>query len=122
VGTIARRAGCPVDEDQWEWGCGFYPGMDPGQDQNGTAADFDHARADVEAAWRRLLPTLTETSFQEWRHQRNFTAWKYAMWETGKKLPTQLPGGRSRCYCGASIDIASARGHVRSAHSSSVEA
>jgi hypothetical protein len=29
VGSIARRAGCPVDVDKWEWGCGFYPGTNP---------------------------------------------------------------------------------------------
>jgi hypothetical protein len=46
IGTIARRTGCPVDVDQWQWGCGFYPGMDPGQGESGTAVDFDHARAD----------------------------------------------------------------------------
>jgi hypothetical protein len=32
------------------------------------------------------------------------------MWDAGMK-----PGGRSRCYCGASIDIASIPGHVRAA-------
>jgi hypothetical protein len=31
VGSIARRSGCPVDEPQWEWGCGVYPGMGPRQ-------------------------------------------------------------------------------------------
>jgi hypothetical protein len=25
VGTIAIRAGVPVDVDQWGWNCGFYP-------------------------------------------------------------------------------------------------
>jgi hypothetical protein len=67
VGMIARRSGCPVDVDQWEWGCGFYPGTEPGQGQGGTAADFEACRAEFEAAWKRLLPTLTEASFQEWR-------------------------------------------------------
>jgi hypothetical protein len=38
VGTIARRTGCPVDVEQWEWRCGFYPGMKPGHDRSGTAA------------------------------------------------------------------------------------
>jgi hypothetical protein len=60
VGTIARRTGCPVDVDQWEWGCGVYPGTEPGQGESGTAVDFDHARAGFEAAWQRLLPTGTE--------------------------------------------------------------
>jgi hypothetical protein len=30
IGTIARRTGCPVDVDQWKWGCDFYPGTEPG--------------------------------------------------------------------------------------------
>jgi hypothetical protein len=120
VGTIARRTGCPVDVDQWEWKCGFYPGLEPGQHQDGTAVDFDHARADFEAAWRTILPGLTEADL--WRYQRNFTAWKYTMWDAGMKLPTQLPTGRSRCYSGASIDIAGVSEHVRAAHSSRVDA
>jgi hypothetical protein len=122
LGTIARRVGCPVDVDQWEWRFGFYPGMGAGKHQDGRAADFDHARADFEAAWRRILPTHTEADFQEWRDQHHFTAWKYAMWDAGMKMPTQLPTGQSGCYCGASIDIASIPGHVRSVHSSRVEA
>jgi hypothetical protein len=28
-------------------------------------------------------------------------------------LPTQLPSGRSRCYCGASIDIAGVPEHAQ---------
>jgi len=52
AGTIAIRSGSPYDEDPWEWTCGFYPGSHPGEHQNGTAATFDEARADFEAAWR----------------------------------------------------------------------
>jgi hypothetical protein len=74
VGTIARHSGCPVDVDQWEWDCGFYPGTDCGQGENGTAADFETCRAEFEAAWQRLLPNLRETSFQEWRDNRALTA------------------------------------------------
>jgi hypothetical protein len=95
VGTIARRTGCPNDVDQWEWKCGFYPGLEPGQHQDGTAIDFDQARADFEAAWRGILPGLVAADFQKWRWQRDATAWKYAMWDAGMKLPTQLPSGRS---------------------------
>jgi hypothetical protein len=40
VGTIGERAGCPVDEDQWKWSCGFYPGLHPGRQRYGTAANF----------------------------------------------------------------------------------
>jgi hypothetical protein len=59
VGTIARRSGCPADVDQWEWGCGFYPGTEPGQGESGTAADFEASRVEFKAAWKRLLPMLT---------------------------------------------------------------
>jgi hypothetical protein len=76
VGTIGRRSGCPVDVDQWEWACGFYPGTEPGQREGGTAADFETCRVEFEAAWRRLLPTVADASFQEWRDNRDLTAWK----------------------------------------------
>jgi len=80
VGTIARRTGCPVDVDQWEWSCGSYPGMGPDESQSGTAVGFEQARTDFEASWRLILPTLSEANFQEWRDQRNWTARKYTMW------------------------------------------
>jgi hypothetical protein len=104
VGTIARRTGCPVDVDQWEWKCGFYPGMEPGQHQGGTAIDFDRARADIEGAWRTILPTLTDADFQAWRHQRDWTEQKYAMWERGEKLPSQWPNTMICCPCGRTFD------------------
>jgi hypothetical protein len=116
VGTIARRTGCPVDVDQWEWGCGFYPGTEPGQGESGTAVDFDQARAGFEAAWQRMLPTLTEVSFQEWRNQRAWTAWKYQMHDAGLPLPTQLQSGRARCFCGVEIDNRGMDDHVTAAH------
>jgi hypothetical protein len=90
VGTIARRAGNPHDTDQWSWGCGFYPGCGPGEHTNGTAATFDEARAGFEEAWQLLLPNRTEADFQEWLNQRDWTARKYAMWESGEKLPSQI--------------------------------
>jgi hypothetical protein len=46
--------------------------MKPGQNRRGTAIDFDHARADFETAWQRVLPTLTDANFQEWREQRDW--------------------------------------------------
>ena len=48
VGAIARRAGAPVDSNPWGWSCGFYPGMKPGEHQDGTAATFEAARADFD--------------------------------------------------------------------------
>jgi hypothetical protein len=79
VGTIARRSGCPIDVDRWEWRGGFYPGMGPGEHRDGTAVDLEHARAEFEAAWLRMPPALTEADFQAWRDERDSTAWKTAM-------------------------------------------
>jgi hypothetical protein len=116
VGTIARHTGCPVDVDPWEWGCGFYPGTEPGQGESGTAVDFDQARTDFEAAWQRMLPTRTEANFQGWRNQRAWTAWKYQMHDASLPLPTQLTSGRARCFCGVEIDNRGVDGHVTAAH------
>ena len=41
----------PTSVDQWEWGCGFYPGEGS---SGGTGATFEAARAAFEAAWRTL--------------------------------------------------------------------
>src|ERR1700737_486542 len=79
AGTIAIRTGIPHDEDPWGWICGFYPGSQPGEHQTGTAATFDQARADFEAAWRVFLSNRTEADFQAWRDERDSTARKYAM-------------------------------------------
>jgi hypothetical protein len=89
---------------------------EPGQGESGTAVDFDHARAGFGAAWQRMLPTLTEANFQEWRNQRAWTAWKYAMHDASLPLPTQLQSGRSRCFCGVAIDNRGMDGHVTAAH------
>ena len=111
VGTIGIRSGVPLDKDQWDWACGF-----SGRLERGIAADFFTARAAFEAAWRRLLPILTESDFQEYRRERAFREWKYAMWDAGCRMPTQLPDGRSRCFCGAEIDIRGTDAHVYAAH------
>jgi len=31
VGWIGQRAGVPKTGHQWDWSCGFYPGIEPGQ-------------------------------------------------------------------------------------------
>jgi len=104
VGTIARRAGVPVDTDQWGWHVGFYPGTDPGTGRSGIGATFDEAKARFEAAWLRFLPTRTEANFQEWRDQRDWTARKYAMWERGELMPSQKPNSMMTCPCGERFD------------------
>jgi hypothetical protein len=65
-----KRAGVPVDVDQWGWRCGFYPGLDPGQNHDGSAANFELARVAFEEAWRRLLPKIPEGAFTEYRRDR----------------------------------------------------
>jgi len=74
VSAPSRSAGWPVDVDQWEWGCGFYSGTEPGRGESGTAADFQACRVEFEAACQPLLPTVTKASFPEWRDQRDWTA------------------------------------------------
>src|ERR1700675_3702815 len=59
----------------------------PGEHQSGTAATFEEARADFESAWQVFLSKRTEADFQAWRHQRDWTARKYALWDAGKRLP-----------------------------------
>ena len=116
VGTITERAGVPHDVGQWGWQCGFYPLTHRGKHAEGVAATFDAARKMFEAAWKAYLPKCTSDDFEEYRRQLARTAWKYAMHEAGAKMPTQLPSGRSQCFCGAPIDIASSSRHVYEAH------
>ena len=90
VGTFGLRSGNPFDTDQCQWRCGFYPGSEPGDWTSGTVASFDQARGDFELARPVFLANRTEADFDEYRKHRAWTAWKYAMWDTGCKLPTQL--------------------------------
>jgi hypothetical protein len=94
------RPAVPVDVDQLGWNCGFYPGTGPRQDSNGTDETFDQARVGFETAWQALLPTLTEADFDRWRAARDWTEQKYAMWERGEKLPSQIPTTMMACPCG----------------------
>jgi hypothetical protein len=104
VGSVGIRAGVPIDVDQWGWNCGFYPGVEPAGHQDGTARSFKAARRDFMAAWRSLLPKLTDADFDAWRAQRDWTARKYAMWERGEKMPSQIPSSLMRCACGDTFD------------------
>ena len=116
VGSITRRTGQPHDQDAWEWRCGFYPWSDFGEDRNGTAASFEAARAAFEAAWLIFSARRTEADYQAWRDHRDLTAWKYAMRDAGRQLPTCFPSGRSQCFCGAPIEIATMDRHVLAEH------
>jgi hypothetical protein len=68
------------------------------------------------SAWAVFLATRTEADFQEWRYQRDSTAWKYAMWDAGLKMSTQLPNGRSKCFCGADLTISGVTDQIRAAY------
>jgi hypothetical protein len=116
VGVISLRSGIPHDEDPWGWSCGFYPGCHPRECTNGAAATFYQARAEFEEAWAAFIANRTEVDFQEWRAAQAFTGWKYRMWDTQRRLPTQATDGRSTCFCGAALTITSVPDHVRSAH------
>ena len=116
VGTIAMRAGVPVDKDQWGWSVGFSPAADRGLRASGTAKSFEQARAAFDTAWQWLLPKFSEADFTEYRQHRAFDAWRRAMWDRGCKLPTQVADGRSTCFCGAAIGIADMESHVYAAH------
>jgi hypothetical protein len=87
-----------------------------GEREDGIAPDFFKARADFGAAWSRLLPKITDADLTEYRRERAHTAWKYKMWETGCKLPTQVASGRSQCYCGVEIDNNSIDAHIDAEH------
>jgi hypothetical protein len=87
VGTIGLRSGQPTTAEPWGWRCGFYPGSHPREHQSGTAATFDQARADFEAAWREYLPKRTPPDFQAWRDQEAWTREKYRRFDRGERMP-----------------------------------
>ena len=89
-------------------------GVAAGRNPSGASATFGEARAEFGSAWAVFLANHTDADFQAWRYQRDSTAWKYAMWDGGFKLPTQLPAGRSKS--GADLTISGVTDHVQSAH------
>jgi hypothetical protein len=121
VGWIGVRAGVPVHVDKRGWTCGFYPGVEPKGHRDGTARSFMAARRGFLAAWRALLPTLTEAAFDVWRKQRAWTAWKYRMHDEHPKLPTERPDLRSHCFCSAAIAHDGLLDHVYSCHMEAAE-
>ncbi|WP_315783249.1 MULTISPECIES: hypothetical protein [unclassified Bradyrhizobium] len=116
AGTIAKRTEGPSGSPSWQWFCGFYPGSHPGEQTVGSARSYDQAREAFEASWRVFLSNRSPQDFDEWRKDHAFTAWKYAMWDAGCRLPTQTPSGRSRCFCGAVIDLTTTVVHIRASH------
>lgn len=116
IGSIGMRTGVPVHAEQWPWTVAAYPASHWGIRAGGVARSFPEARAAFERAWLEINPKITDADRMEHRRVRAHTEWKYRMWEAGFKLPTQVASGRSRCYCGAEIDIRSAPHHVYAEH------
>ena len=52
----------------------------------------------------------------EYRSERAFTAWKYAMWKAGCKMPTQTVSGMTKCFCGVMINTRTSGDHIRARH------
>ena len=82
----------------------FYPGLEPGQYQDGTGKDFEAARAGFEEAWNCLLPSLTEAAFDEYRRHREFHEEIRDKRARGEKLETEFPSSMMRCVCGVMFD------------------
>jgi hypothetical protein len=51
-----------------------------------------------------FLSNRTEADFLAWRDQRDWTERKYAIWERGERLPSQLPCSLMKCPCGETFD------------------
>jgi hypothetical protein len=116
VGSIAIRTGVPVDAGRWTWSCGIYPNARFLRDDSSTAPNFKAARRNFDAAWRAMLPRLTEADFEAWRQQRDHMAWKSAMRDKGLMTPTATGAGISRCFCGATITIGNSWEHIFTDH------
>ncbi len=104
VGTIGQRAGAPVNREQWQWSCGFYPGLHPRQHRFGTAVTFEKARVGFDVAWRELQPNIPDGAFEEWRHDRDSRAETAAIRARGEKLPSEVFSTMMRCVCGTQFD------------------
>jgi hypothetical protein len=102
--TIGERAGVPVDRDRWQWSCGFYPGLHPGQHRSGIAATFEEARDDFEADWNGRQPNIPDGAFEEYRRERDSRAKMRSIQARGERLPSEIFSSMMRCVCGVHFD------------------
>ncbi len=115
VGTLS--SGIAVTGNAtWTWRCGFYPGCEPHQRTEGTQPTYDEAKTELERAWERLESQITADMADEWLKNQAWTAWKYAMWEAGCKMPAQTQTGRSKCFCGVEITAETTPAHIYEKH------
>jgi hypothetical protein len=59
--------------------------LEPDECPSVTAATFDDARADFAKAWQVFSARRTETDYQAWRDQRDWTAEKYRRFDRGER-------------------------------------
>jgi hypothetical protein len=63
-----------------------------------------------------LLPLLQPADFEAYRRNQAFHKWRHRTWSEGLKMPTQLASGRSKCFCGAVINLENTEQHVYTLH------
>jgi hypothetical protein len=73
----------------------FIPAPNPASKRAAARRPLNKTRADFEVDWKRLSTRRTPVDYQAWRDQRE-TAGKYAMWEHGERMPSQMPNSLIR--------------------------
>jgi hypothetical protein len=104
VGTISRRVGQPHDEDPWDGCAASIPAPTPASKPAAPLPSLNRRARTFEQAWLAFSARRTEADYQAWRDQRGWTAKKYAMHESGERMPTQKPNPMMLCPCGETFD------------------
>jgi len=84
---IAQGDGGFRSVEPWGWLAGSYPAFPRGGFADGTASTFDRTRAYFEAAWRRILPKLSDADFRAWRDQLAWTVEKFQRFARSERMP-----------------------------------
>jgi hypothetical protein len=116
---LARSASAPECQSMSTNGnghAGSIPAWNRDNIDAGQAPTFEEARAGFEDDWQRLLPEIPEGAFAAYRKHRAFHAWKEGMWAAHCKLPAQNASGRSKCFCGAEINLNNTTAHIYQRH------
>lgn len=102
AGTIAKATTVNAQSERC-WSVGFHcRGANPGDFKGSTSVSLESARRDCLPAWLKCAQARTPEDFEEWRDNRDHTAWKYRMHDLGLPLPTQRPDGISLVVSAAS--------------------
>jgi hypothetical protein len=98
VGAISKRSGAPRHVPQWRWDCGFYPGIEPGQHQEGVAETFEEARSEFQVAWERLQSVMAADALDRYRKWWEGDQRRWQLIREGWKPPQWA--GEMTCACG----------------------